>query len=78
MKGSCPSSSYCGSDMRAPFSAEQLSPAKARRFGFLEFYGYDLADFNTYFKNVKQTNKVPIHAMLHRWNPPGLPQFAGL
>jgi len=26
----------------------------------LEYYGYDIADVKTYFKNAKQTNKVPI------------------
>ena len=31
--------------------------------GLLEYYGTDLADLNTYFKNAGQTNNVPITLM---------------
>jgi len=63
VKGSCPSSSYCGSDMRAAYYGGTALTGKGQTVGLLEFYGYQLADFNAYFKNAKQTNKVPIHAI---------------
>ncbi len=63
VKGSCPSNSYCGSDMRAAYYGGTALTGKGQTVGLLEYYGYDIADFNTYFKNAKQTNKVPIHAV---------------
>ena len=36
------------------------SPAPARTSACSSIYGTDLADLNTYFKNVGQTNNVPI------------------
>jgi subtilase family serine protease len=63
VKGSCPSSSYCGSDMRAAYYGGTALTGKGQTVGLVEFYGYELADFDTYLKNAKQTNKVPIHAV---------------
>ena len=57
--GSGPSSSFLGSDMRAAYYGGTLTGA-GQSLGLLEFYGTDLTDLNTYFTNVKQTNKVPI------------------
>jgi kumamolisin len=59
VKGSCPGSSYCGSDMRAAYYGGTLTGA-GQTVGLLEFFGYDAADLKAYFKNVKQTNKVPV------------------
>jgi len=58
--GSCPSSSYCGSDMRAAYYGGTTLTGAGQNLGLLEFYGYDMADVNTYFTNAKQTNSVPI------------------
>jgi len=63
VKGSCPRSSYCGSDMRAAYYGGTALTGAGQTLGLLEFAGYDIADFNTYFKNVGQTNKVPIHGV---------------
>ena len=61
--GSCPSKSYCGSDMRAAYYGGTALTGKGQTVGLLEYYGYDIADFNTYFKNAKQTNKVAVHGI---------------
>ena len=61
--GSCPSSSYCGSDMRAAYYGGTALTGSGQTLGLLEFYGYDIADVNTYFKNAKQTNNVPINGI---------------
>jgi kumamolisin len=57
--GSCPSASFCGSDMRAAYYGGTLTGA-GQSLGLLEYYGTDLADLTTYFKNAHQTNNVPI------------------
>jgi subtilase family serine protease len=57
--GSCPSASFCGSDMRAAYYGGGLT-GTGQTLGLLEYAGTDLADLNTYFKNAKQTNNVPI------------------
>jgi kumamolisin len=58
--GSCPSSSYCGSDMRAAYYGSGSLTGAGQTLGLFEFYGYDIADVNTYFTNSGQTNNVPI------------------
>jgi len=60
IKGSCPGNSYCGSDMRKAYYGGKTLTGAGQTVGLMEYYGYDIADFNTYFKNVKQTNKVPV------------------
>ncbi|MFZ1919398.1 MAG: S53 family peptidase [Terriglobales bacterium] len=60
VNGSCPGSSYCGSDMRAAYYGGTSLTGTGQTVGLLEFFGYDIADVKTYFKNVKQTNKVPV------------------
>jgi subtilase family serine protease len=59
-KGSCPSSSYCGSDLRAAYYAGTALTGSGQTVGLLEFYGYDISDVNAYFANAMQTNSVPI------------------
>ncbi len=58
--GSCPSQSFCGSDMRAAYYAGTKLTGKGQTIGLLEFYGFDIADINTYYKNAgqKRTAKV--------------------
>jgi hypothetical protein len=58
--GSCPSASFCGSDMRAAYYGGTALTGSGQSLGLLEYYGTDLADLNTYFKNAGQTNNVPI------------------
>ncbi len=57
--GSGPSASFLGSDMRAAYYGGSLT-GSGQSVGLLEYYGTDLADLNTYYKNVGQTNNVPI------------------
>lgn len=58
--GSGPSASFLGSDMRAAYYGNGSLTGAGQNLGLLEYYGTDLADLNTYFKNVGQTNNVPI------------------
>jgi subtilase family serine protease len=60
--GSCPSASFCGSDMRAAYYGGTLT-GSGQSLGLLEYYGTDLADLTTYFKNAGQTNNVPINLL---------------
>jgi kumamolisin len=57
--GSGPSASFLGSDMRAAYYGGTLT-GTGQSVGLLEYYGTDLADLNTYYANVGQTNNVPI------------------
>jgi kumamolisin len=58
--GSCPSASFCGSDMRAAYYEGTSLTGAGQSLGLLEFFGTDLADLNTYYANAHQTNNVPI------------------
>ena len=58
--GSGPSASFLGSDMRAAYYGGTALTGAGQNLGLFEFLGTDLADLNTYYKNVGQTNKVPI------------------
>jgi subtilase family serine protease len=58
--GSGPSSSFLGSDMRAAYYGGTALTGAGQNLGLLEYYGTDLADLTTYYKNAKQTNNVPI------------------
>lgn len=58
--GSGPSASFLGSDMRAAYYGGGPLTGAGQNLGLFEFYGTDLADLNTYFANVHQTNNVPI------------------
>ena len=60
VKGSCPGGEYCGSDMRAAYYGGTALTGAGQNLGLLEYVGYDIADLNTYFKNVAQTNNVPV------------------
>jgi kumamolisin len=58
--GSGPSASFLGSDMRAAYYGGTALTGAGQNLGLLEFLGTDLADLNTYYANVHQTNTVPI------------------
>jgi subtilase family serine protease len=57
--GSGPGASFLGSDMRAAYYGGTLT-GSGQSLGLLEYAGTDLADLNTYYHNVGQTNSVPI------------------
>jgi len=58
--GSCPSASFCGSDMRAAYYEGTALTGSGQSVGLLEYAGTDLADLETYYANAGQTNNVPI------------------
>ncbi|HUA79598.1 MAG TPA: S53 family peptidase [Dyella sp.] len=58
--GSGPSASFLGSDMRAAYYGGTALTGSGENLGLFEYYGTDLADVTTYYKNVGQTNSVPI------------------
>jgi kumamolisin len=59
--GSGPSASFLGSDMRAAYYVKNGPlTGHGQNLGLLEYVGADLADLATYFRNVHQTNTVPI------------------
>ncbi|MGC2298305.1 MAG: protease pro-enzyme activation domain-containing protein [Acidobacteriaceae bacterium] len=53
--GSGPSASFLGSDMRAAYYGSGSLTGSGQYLGLLEYYGTDLADLQTYYKNVSQT-----------------------
>ena len=58
--GSGPSASFLGSDMRAAYYGTGSLTGAGQNLGLFEYVGTDLADLTTYYKNVGQTNKVPV------------------
>ncbi len=58
--GSGPSASFLGSDMRAAYYGGAALTGAGQNLGLFEYLGTDLTDLTTYFKNVGQTNNVPI------------------
>ncbi len=58
--GSGPSASFLGSDMRAAYYGSGPLTGAGQNLGLFEYEGTDLADLTTYFKNVSQTNNVPV------------------
>jgi kumamolisin len=58
--GSGPSASFLGSDMRAAYYGGTALTGAGQNLGLFEYLGTDLADLTTYFKNVDQTNNVPV------------------
>jgi kumamolisin len=61
--GSCPDNSYCGSDMRAAYYGQTTLTGAGQTVGLLELAGYDIADLQTYFANIGQTNNVPVNGI---------------
>jgi subtilase family serine protease len=61
--GSGPSASFLGSDMRAAYYGGSLTGA-GQSLGLLEYYGTDLADLQTYYKNAGQTYPGSIITLL--------------
>jgi len=60
--GSGPSASFLGSDMRAAYYGGTALTGAGQNVGLFEYEGTDLADLNTYYKNVNQT--LPITPVL--------------
>ena len=58
--GSGPSASFLGSDMRAAYYGGTALTGAGQHVALFEYYGTDLADLATYYKNIGQTNKVPV------------------
>jgi subtilase family serine protease len=58
--GSGPSASFLGSDMRAAYYGGTALTGAGQNLGLFEYVGTDLADLTTYYKNVGQTNSVPV------------------
>ncbi len=58
--GSGPSASFLGSDMRAAYYGGTALTGAGQNLGLFEYEGTDLADLATYYKNVGQTNSVPV------------------
>jgi len=58
--GSGPDQSFLGSDMRAAYYGTGALNGSGQSLGLLEYYGTDLVDLDTYYKNVNQTLNVPI------------------
>ena len=58
--GSGPSASFLGSDMRAAYYQGTALTGSGQSLGLLEYAGTDLADLETYYANVNQTENVPI------------------
>jgi subtilase family serine protease len=58
--GSGPSGSFLGSDMRAAYYEGTALTGSGQSLGLLEYAGTDLADLETYYANVNQTENVPI------------------
>ena len=60
--GSGPSASFLGSDMRAAYYGGTALTGAGQNLGLFEYEGTDLADLNTYYKNVSHT--LPITPVL--------------
>ncbi len=58
--GSCPSKSFCGSDMRAAYYGGTALNGSGQSLGLFEYVGTDLADLTTYYTNTGQTDNVPV------------------
>ena len=58
--GSGPSASFLGSDMRAAYYGGTALTGAGQNLGLFEYEGTDLTDLTTYYKNVGQTNNVPV------------------
>ncbi len=56
--GSGPSASFLGSDMRAAYYGGTALTGSGQNLGLLEYYGTDLADLTTYYKNANQTEPL--------------------
>ncbi|MGA2965581.1 MAG: S53 family serine peptidase [Terriglobales bacterium] len=58
--GSGPSASFLGSDMRAAYYGGTALTGSGQNIALFEYYGYDIADLNTYYSNVGQTRTATV------------------
>jgi len=73
--GSCPSASFCGSDMRAAYYGGTSLTGSGQNIGLFEYYGYDIVDLNNYWpvlanKLIQQSDRH-----FHRRDEPELRLF---
>ncbi len=61
--GSGPSASFLGTDMRAAYYTGSLT-GSGQNLGLLEYYGTDIADLQTYYKNVNQPDLSGVVSLL--------------
>ena len=61
--GGCPGNSYCGSDMRTAYYGGTALTGAGQSLGLVEYYGYDIADLQTYFANSGQSSSVPVNGI---------------
>jgi subtilase family serine protease len=61
--GSCPSHAFCGSDMRAAYYQGTKLTGKGQNIGLLEYFGYDITDLNTYYKNTHQKRTAAVQGI---------------
>lgn len=61
--GSGPGGQFIGSDMRAAYYGSGRLDGAGQSVGLFEYAGYEISDVNTYFKNLKQTRKVPVRGV---------------
>jgi subtilase family serine protease len=61
--GSGPGGQFIGSDMRAAYYGSGTLTGKGQSLALFEFAGYEISDVKAYFKNLKQTLKVPVHGV---------------
>jgi pro-kumamolisin-like protein/chitobiase/beta-hexosaminidase-like protein len=57
--GSCPEDSFCGSDMRSAYYGGTLTGA-GQSIGLLQYWGYDISDLDTYYRNTGQTRSARV------------------
>jgi subtilase family serine protease len=58
--GSCPGHSFCGSDMRAAYYEGTALTGSGQNIGLLEYFGFDIADLNTYYKDAGQKRTAAV------------------
>jgi kumamolisin len=62
--GSGPSASFLGTDMRAAYYGSGPMTGTGQSLGLFEYYGTDIADLQTYYKNVGQTDLSGVVTLL--------------
>ena len=62
--GSGPSASFLGTDMRAAYYGSGPMTGTGQSLGLFEYYGTDIADLQTYYKNVGQPDLSGVVTLL--------------
>lgn len=61
--GSGPNGAFIGSDLRAAYYGSGSLTGTGQSVGLFEFGGYNIADVQTYFKNVNQSFTIPVNGV---------------